>query len=213
MAILFVYLVMQGLNFHSFITDDDSPLIMKKKDIAAAKEAKKKVEAKLKESIAFVKSLETKKNELRGLATDLQGMKETLSERLDVPAFMKMTITEANKVGLNIVSLKPTGGKEKEYYAEKTFEMSFRGLFVQFIMFLDRISKVSEIIRTDKFSMKPRGPKTARFVELEGTIELKTYKYLGTKADSLDSLSNASEVKKSSSKIDNTLQSQTKGGT
>lgn len=184
-VLLFVFLIYLGYDFYSFSNSPDSPLIEVKTRIDSAKEQKTKLELKLKQSNEFVKTLELKKAELRRLALELQDLKTTLSERLDVPSFMKMVITEAKKVGITVVSLNPNGSVNKEYYSEGTFILNFRGIFIQLLAFLDRLSNVTEIVRVENFSIKPRGTNRVKFVELEGVVELKTYRYLGTKADSV----------------------------
>ena len=112
-------------------------------------------------------------------------MKEGLAERADVPAFMKMVITEAKKVGLIVVSLKPGLTTDKEYYSETKFSLNFRGAFVQLASFIDRLTNVAEIVKLDDFSMRPFGSSHERFVTLDAYVELKTFKYLGSSADTL----------------------------
>jgi type IV pilus assembly protein PilO len=185
--LMFCYLGYLAFDYYTFENDPASPLLSKKTEIAAAKENNTKLENKLKQSSEFVKTLEQKKLELRRIAQDLQDVKGTLSETIDVPAFMKMVITEAKKVGLTVSSLKPMGSSEKEYYAEHVFLLSFRGVFVQLAAFLERLANVSQVVRVDSFSMKPIGSSKSKYVDLEGTVEIKSYRYLGSKADSIGS--------------------------
>jgi Tfp pilus assembly protein PilO len=183
--IVAAYLGSVAYDYQQFNTDPGSPFVMKQSEVNAAKVSKAKLEGKLKEAVAFAKTLDAKRNELRGLAVELQSMKETISENLDVPSFMKMTITEAKKVGLNIQSLKPKGSQPKEFYSEELFQMTFKGVFVQLLAFLQRLSNVAELANVENFEMKSIGSKRGRYVELEGMVEIKAYKYLGSKADSI----------------------------
>jgi Tfp pilus assembly protein PilO len=184
---LLAYLGYLGMDYYNFQNDPTSDLIRKQNEITVAKQSNQKLASKLKEFKEFVKTLEVKKAEIRKLAQELHEAKATLSENLDIPAFMKMTITEARKVGLRVISLKPTDSSTKEYYTEQLFLFTFRGVYVQVLAFLERLANVSQIVRVEEFSMRPVGSSQAKYVELEGTIELKTYKYIGSKADSLGS--------------------------
>ena len=116
---------------------------------------------------------------------ELQNMKEVLSEKSDVPAFMKMLIIEAKRMGVSVVALKPNGSQDKEFYSESTFQMSIQGVFVQVISFLDRISNVSEIVKIDMIELSPVASSQQQYVVLNGKIDLKTYKYRGSVADSV----------------------------
>jgi Tfp pilus assembly protein PilO len=184
--LLVCYFGYLGFDYYSFIKDESSPLLMKSANIEAVTQSNKKIEERIKKLDDFLKSLDAKKVELRRLAQELHETQGTLSETIDVPAIMKMTLTEAEKVGLRVLSLTPSGSNAKEYYVEQTFQLTFRGVYIQLIAFLKRLSAVRQIVRVDTFKIKPLVSNRSRFVELDGTLEIKTYKYLGSKADSLD---------------------------
>jgi type IV pilus assembly protein PilO len=174
-----------GYDYWSFTHDESSPLLQKQSQIESAKTDNAKLQVKVKQGQDFLKSLEAKKAELRKLAGDLEAMKGTLPEALDVPEFMKTTLTEARKVGLTVVSLKPTEGKNFEFYAEQPFEFAFRGVYVQLMVFLERMANIQRIARVDDFDIKPLSPGASRYVELEGTVNIRAYRYLNSKADEL----------------------------
>ena len=179
----FLFIGYMGFDYYSFENSPDSPLLVKQGELAKQKIETTKLQEKLKKAEEFLRSLEAKKVELGVLGHQLLDMKGTLSESLDIPEFMKMTVTEAKKVNLNVLAIKPTKRVESEYYAEQPFEFKFRGVFVQLVVFFERMSNVQKIVRIENFDMKPVGSPSARYVELEGTIEIKTYQYLGSKAD------------------------------
>lgn len=185
--LLFGYLGYLYLDYYKFTTDETSPLIQKQREIETTKANNVKLKGKVKEMNTFIQSLEAKKAEVRNLALELQQMKSSISDRNDVPGFIKLATTEAKKVGLSVLSVQPAGSTEKEYYAEQAYKLDFRGAYVQLLAFLDRISNVTEVVRIDNFAMKPIGSPYAKFIELQGTVEMKTYRYLGSKADKIGS--------------------------
>ncbi len=181
--LVFLFILYEGLELHQFTSDPGSPLNTKQLEIVAAKGVRTKLDAKIKEANAFVKTLEKKKSEILKLTLELQSMKETLSDRADVPTFMKMIITESKKLGVTVLSLKPVGNSAKEYYVEQNFKFTFRCVFAQLTSFLERLSNVSEIVRVESFEMKPVSNSLGKFVLLDVGIEMKTYKYVGSAAD------------------------------
>jgi hypothetical protein len=40
-------------------------------------------------------------------------------------------------------------------------------------------------VRVDNFNIRPRGPASGRYVEIDGTVQLKVYRYIASKADDL----------------------------
>ena len=180
-----LYVVYTLYGYYSFNNDPASPLLTKQAEIQQVQAENQKLRDKIKLAQEFLRSLEAKKQRLRELTLRLEQMKATLSEDLDVGEFMKVAVTEARKVGLTVLRLRPDAATPKEQYFEQKFQMSFRGVFVQLLVFLDRMSKVQKIVRVDNFEVKPTGNQGAKYVTLEGNIELKVYKYMASKADEL----------------------------
>lgn len=198
--LVFAYLGYLGFDYYSFENDPSSLKIAKIREIETARDNKLKLEAKYKELNLFIKSLEQKKIEIRSLAQELQGVKGSLSETLDKAAFIKMVGTEAKRVGLLVTSSQPGATVLKEYYAEQNFSFVFKGVFVQIIAFLDRISNVTQIIHSDRYAFKPTGRTiSGKFPEMEAEVELKTYQYVGTKADAIPDEGKANGGENSSS--------------
>ena len=143
----------------------------------------KELEKKLKEAEEFIKNLDVKRQTLRNLTSQLNETKTTLSEEMDIPAFIKMVVTEARKVGLTVISIQPSGEKAQELWVEQKFDMQYRGVFVQLLVFLQRMASVQKIIRSDDITVRPIGSASARYVEIEGKLVLQTYRYACSKGE------------------------------
>ena len=72
---------------------------------------------------------------------------------------------------------------KKEYYVETPFQLMFKGAYVQMMVFFDRVAKFQQLIRVSDFAVKPTSNVFTKYVELDGSVKLVTYKYLGTHAD------------------------------
>ena len=81
--------------------------------------------------------------------------------------------------------LEPGMPKTVEFYVQQPFVMAFKGVYIQLMVFLERMSNVQKIVRVDSFSMKPVSSSRSRYVEIEGVVELKAYRYLASAADAL----------------------------
>jgi Tfp pilus assembly protein PilO len=131
---------------YQFVTDPSSPLLQKTAQVTAAEAQKTELKNKLKAAQEFVLSLEKRRLELRALAKELEELKVSLSETLDIGALIKTVVGEAAKVGLSVSGIRPTDLKESEYYSEQSFALTFHGVYVQLVVFLQRIANLEKII-------------------------------------------------------------------
>lgn len=180
-----LYVLYLGYEYWSFTNDGASELVSRQAEVSRLEGEVKQLQGKLKQGQEFFRSLDAKKIQLRELAQKLDAAKGTLTNEVDVGAFVKLTTTEAKKVGLTVLGIRPDATEKKEFYEEQKFLMAFRGVYVQLLVFLDRLANLQNIVRADNFSLKPRGSQSAEYVELDGTIELKVYRYLPSKADEI----------------------------
>ena len=189
--LLILYVGYLGFDLYDFTYGTSSPLVQMRQQIEQTKQENVKTGEKLKIAQDFLRTLDLKKGQLRRMAEELDGMKATLTETLDVPSLMKMLVTEAKKIGLTVSSLRPTEASRSQFYAEQGFELNYRGVYVQLLVFLDRISKSQKVVRVEDFSMRPVGSSLSRYVELQGTVQIKAYHYIGGGSSELSPQSSA----------------------
>lgn len=174
-----------GWGYFQFMTSEESVLFSKKTEYEAIQTETNSLKTRVEKTRQFLNTLDQKRVELRRLAQELEGTKATLSETLDVPGFMKTVITEAQRVGLTVVSLKPGDQTKRALYYEQPFNLEFRGVYVQLISFLDRIANLQKIVRAENLTLQPVSDQSAKYVELAGTVRLNAYRYIGSKADEI----------------------------
>ncbi len=187
-----------GWDYYSFTTDRTSELGVKQTSLDQKNADITAGEKKVADAKAFYQNLEKKRDELRRLSTELATMKSTLTENNDIPAFMKLVLNEAKHVGLTVRSLVPLPPVSQQFYVEQPFDLEFQGVYVQLIAFLDRLAQAERIVRIDDFSVRPRGgtSRGSRFIELEGTIKVRSYVYLGTQEDTVATSGGSDAIKK-----------------
>ncbi|MFN7684007.1 MAG: type 4a pilus biogenesis protein PilO [Oligoflexia bacterium] len=168
---------------HQFETAPDSDYSLKKGQLELAKKEIAILEKKNKEILDFVKALETKKVEVAGLSGKLLELRTTLTDRVDVPEFTRNVVTEAKRTGLTVLAIRPKPKADTEFYREFPFSLKFRGFYPQVVTFMGRIASMQRLVRLDQFKISPISSAAARFVELEGEVELKSFAYLASQAD------------------------------
>ncbi|NDD91356.1 hypothetical protein EBZ37_04655 [bacterium] len=169
--------------YFNFQSDPASPLIAKQSELTESKRQTQVLEKKVTELEEFKKALESKQAEVLALAQQLAETKVAISDDVQLPDFMKLMVSEAKRVGLTVQSITPIKKIEQEFYYEYPVEVRFRGVFAQLYSFMTRLANLQRIVRIESFNVRPVSKSSARFVELEGTIVLKTFSYVGSKAD------------------------------
>ncbi len=183
--LVLVYLAYLGYDYYDFMTDIGSPLNQAKQRVDVARTELDALNAKIKKVNDFANVLNLKKAELRNLASELESSKASLPESLNIPELMKIVVTEAKRAGLTVTSLKPGDTKSGDYYAEQSFQFSSTGIFFQYAAFLDRISNLQKIITVDSLDFKPVSSASAKYVQLQSSIDFRAYRYLASKEDEL----------------------------
>lgn len=186
-------IAMLGWDYYSFMNHADSELGQAKSQLEAARAQTQKLKKKVAEAREFYGTLQTKREVLRALASELNSMKVTLTEQVDSAEFLKTLVTEAQKVGLTVMGVKPEGEVPHELYMEKQFRLKVKGLYVQLVVFLERIAKVKKITRIDEYAIQAGNAGTQKYVELTGDFLVSVYYYTGSQADQIaDSLEEVS---------------------
>ncbi len=175
-----------GFGYYMHMTDAESELNIKKKQIVTLVDANKKKDKTIKEVSDFAKSIEQKKVDIRKLAQDLREIKNVLPSHIDVPVFMKMVLTEAGKVGLSVTKLEPIDIVKKEYFHEQAFRLKYQGVYVELVGFFERIANLTDIVTVNSFEATATGVSSGKYAEIEGSMDVVAYMYAGSKADQID---------------------------
>lgn len=185
--IMFVLLAYKGYDVYVFMNDPQSDLNQRVATIEELQGDLQKLELRVKEIEKFKQVLDQKRESLRMVAQELESLKASLGSEIDVPAFIKMVTTEARKLGMTVGSIRPAVVVQRDLYNEQAFEISFKGIYVQLLVFLQRLSKMQNIVRIESMDMHPvasaatSGPK--RYVDLDGRIQIKAYSYRAPTAE------------------------------
>lgn len=180
-----------GWDYYTFTTDPSSPLLTKQQQVVTVQQDTATTKAKVIKAEEFFRTLEARRSELRQLAIQLEEAKASISEQMDVSSFVKMVVAEANKVGMTVLGIRPTESHDEEYYTQQSFDLKFHGVFVQLVVFMERLANLERIIRVGEIHLKPISAQNNQYVELDGRLQLNTYRYRGSKADELTKAASA----------------------
>lgn len=179
--IMFVLLAYKGYDVYVFMNDPQSDLNQRVATIEELQGDMQKLELRVKEIEKFKLTLDQKRESLRTIAQELENLKTSLGSEIDVPAFIKMVTTEARKLGMSVGSIRPAAVLQRDLYNEQAFEISFKGIYVQLLVFLQRLSKMQNIVRIESMDMRPMNNNASvtakRYVDLDGRIQIKAYSY------------------------------------
>jgi Tfp pilus assembly protein PilO len=178
-----------GWDYYQFETSSESELNLEKARIGELRQEVTLKTTKLQEVEQFRRTVDQRRAQLSEMTARLNEKRLAVSEKFDAAEFVGVINTEARRVGLEVIKLDPQSSSQNELYAEHPFKLVFRGVFVQFLVFMERIANLQKIVRVDQFDVGPaRSARTSQaLVELEGNLELKVYRYLSTSADSISS--------------------------
>lgn len=185
MLIAICYIGYMAFEYTDFMEEDTSPYKSKLKKAEKMVDENKRIGKKIKEADTFFRELEQRKIRLRSLAIRLDKMKNTVPERIDVPELLKTIVTEGKKVGLTITGITPTAEVSSELYVAQPFQLKFRGIYLQLLVFLNRLSSLKNVINVKNFNFTPIGVLSEKYMEIGGTLEVRTYRYLSSKADEI----------------------------
>ena len=179
-----VVVAWQGYQYYEFQTNaEESPLLKKRSELEVVSKENEELRKKIDQAREFKRSLEAKKQEIRDLYIKLANLQASLNDELDTPNLIRVIDQVAKEAGLKYTSLNPGAMTTKEYYVDQIFDLSFHGVYIQLLVFLQKISTVQRIIRVENLSITRRGPANAAIVQVEGTAQLKAYRYNASKAD------------------------------
>lgn len=174
-AVYFGYLVYQYAEFQYF---SDGQVEQHQVQMKAGSEEIAAMKRKLVEGQKFMSQLEDKKAELNGLrkkASDYQGM---LSEDLEVPALIRILLTEAKKIQIRVDGIEPTQRVQKPLYLEQEFKLDIKGNYSQIVLLVQRISQLQRILGIESYSFRPSNALNARTSDqLDAKLSIKAYQY------------------------------------
>jgi len=183
--LLFLLCGYLAFDYYQFKNEETSDFNLKKGELASAQLEVGKLKKKLSELEEFRKTVEAKRQKVRQLSAELEKSKGKLGEYADVAGVMKAVISQAQKSGLTVMGLKPAEATKFEYVVQQGFEMTFTGVYVRVLVFMDRLTKLKRILNVESYTLKPSTKQDQKFVELDGIFKINAYHYLRSKVDEL----------------------------
>ncbi len=189
--LIFLVLGFKAYDLYDFLNTPESELLTKKSQAEELTSELEKMEVRLKEVEKFKATIDKKREALRAAAQELESTRTSLGAEIDVASFIRMVTTEAKKLGMNVGSITPKGVQSKELFNEQSFDIQLKGIYIQTLVFLQRLSKLQNIVRIQNFSLSPvsGGRNSGRYADLSGKIEISAYSYKAIEEKKADATS------------------------
>jgi Tfp pilus assembly protein PilO len=190
--LLLAYVGYLGYDCYQFEFDPGSDLHVKQALVLSAQADVAKLKQKVKEVNDFLASLSIKKQQLRQLAQDLEDTRATVPRTIDDSVVITAILTEAKRSGIHIAEYSHASSVTAlEYYSELEFKLRTNGVFFQYVLFLDRLANLQQILRLSGaiFDLPAGVSPDASYVRLNGELHIKAYSYIGTQADEISKTS------------------------
>ena len=133
------------------------------------------------------RAIEKEREELEALNRKLRDKKSSVPTEINVTAAMKSIFAEIEKVGLKVISVSPNQNEVRSrLFASLEIRYNIEGAFLQFLIFLDRVSKLEHLVGVSKATMSLKSVEDkallggSRVFTLEGKNVGKGNKYFHT---------------------------------
>ncbi len=179
-------LAWQGYQFWDFENGPDSAKMQKINELQGMQTSLANTKKSLEKLETFRRELETKRAELVAMVAKLGELKAQIREKLDDAEFLRIINAEAGRTGLQLERLNPEGlPQKKENYTEQGFQIGFRGIFVQVLVFFHRLTQMQSIAAIDSFTITAPNSQQAGFVRLDGVMRVNGYSYQVSRVDEI----------------------------
>lgn len=181
-----VYAIYLGYQFYDFSFDRGGETEMHKANMIVQQGELQDLKGKLVEGKRFLESIDEKKRSIQAQVKKLEEYHGSMSENLDVPAMIKMMVTEGKRSGLKVDKIEPGKRTVKEFYLEQEFKVDVHGSYASTLQYFQRISQIQKILRVEGFNIKPQAIITPlRNTILESQLSIRSYQYLIGKEDKI----------------------------
>ncbi len=182
---LFVWLGYLGYQGFLFLNSPEGEVAQHEARIGKIKSEIEELKQKRKGAEEFAATVKAKSEEIITQSKKLAEFRGALSDSADIPALVRLLLTEAKRLDVRVDSIQPGSRNPQEFYLEQQIQMSVRGTYQQLVSFFLRLSKTQRIIRIQSFNLTPSGSaQDGRNPLLSSRLIVSSYQYTSSKEDS-----------------------------
>jgi Tfp pilus assembly protein PilO len=175
----------QGYQTYDFLYSDTSELKLKQTETENVKLEIAELESRISQAREYRQRFQQMQDLLKSYEKTLSEMQMILSDDMNVPAILTVIDTEAKVSGVTLTSLVPDKRTEATDYIEQSFKVSFRGAWLQVMMFVQRLSKTKRIFTIEDMEIVSVNPVINRISDLQASMTLNAYRYKVSEADQI----------------------------
>lgn len=182
---LFAWLGWLGYQVYVFLETPEGEVAQHRTRFESVKKQIEELKTKKKEGEEFIKTVDAKTEEIVTQSKKLADFRGALSESADIPAIIRVLLTEAKRMEVRVESIQPSARNAQEFYLEQQIQMSVKGTYKQLVAFFLRLSKTQRILRLQSFNFTPLAElQDGKVPLLSSRLVISTYQYVSSKEDS-----------------------------
>lgn len=176
-VVVLAYAGYLGFQYYTFALAPAGPVATQKGKIVLMQEELGKLKRKAEEAQNQSGPDNTKKNLASQLAKQIEELKAKIPVQAELPALIKLIVTEAKKAGVMVDRLEPGRRSANENYVQQELKFEGRGNYGQLISFVQKISQIQRPVKVGGFQLKPKVTSNASGVPLDIRMSLYTFQY------------------------------------
>jgi Tfp pilus assembly protein PilO len=156
------------IGFFTF-TYDTSMLIQNEESIKVSQDSIKTLEGKIEEAKRFEKEYVAKRAQYRALVNELIAVQGVLPKQFILPDIIDDILREARRLELDITTMTPDPKEDpKEFYSSLGFSLDVRGTYLQFLIFMERLTTMKRLFSVVGANINREGEAFAKYGGRQG---------------------------------------------
>lgn len=147
-------------------------------NIPQMKEAIKKNKKKLRDLERYFTDIEEAKKRIKKVASEVESIQRKFPSTISDAEYLGVMSTLAESLNIKNLQLIPNREVDRGFYFTKQYSMKAQGTFLQFLIFLEKISKTERLFNVSDVQFKPaEGRSRGRHQIVDAVISIIAYRY------------------------------------
>ncbi|MDD0854600.1 type 4a pilus biogenesis protein PilO [Halobacteriovorax sp. GB3] len=126
----------------------------------------------------YMKEIEDAKKRIELVAIEVEKIQKKLPSSISDASNLEFIKTIAETLNVKNIYLSPRSGENHGFYNTKIYEFKGSGTFLQFLIFLEKISEAEQLLNVSEITIsKGTSPRRGRFQEVNFEAKVEAYQY------------------------------------
>ena len=126
----------------------------------------------------YFNDIEKAKKRIESVAIEVEKLQKKLPTEILDAENLELLSREGKELNIKNVSLSPQDEQDQGFYFSKNYNFKGTGTYLQFLIFLERISQVERLLNISKMTIvKSKNKQKGRFQLIDADITVESYRY------------------------------------